>query len=270
LDALKVTRLERSLAHHCDVITANAPEDCVLFRMQWPDKRVELLPPSYIGQRVEHRCITRDLPRRAVMVGSLDWLPKRINLEEFLAVADPLFSDAGVELQVVGNAEEALLARLRRQCRATSFTGRVDDIAAYLKDARVGVVAERVGGGFKLKALDYVFHRVPTLALVGSVPGVPLRDGESIMLCNSHEDLAHAVLRVIDDLPLLNRIQTAAYEACRDEFDLRTRGRQLFDAIASLAPFSTMTMSEPTMARATAPLTADAVGAVPPLAAGSD
>lgn len=260
LDALKVTRLERSLAHHCDLVTANAPEDCALFQAQWPNKRIELLPPSYVGRRVERRCITGDLPRRAVMVGSLDWLPKRINLEEFLAVADPLFADAGVELQIVGNADEGLLAQLRRKCRATSFTGRVDDIASYLKDARIGIVAERVGGGFKLKALDYVFHRVPTLALAGSVPGVPLRDGESIMLCNSHEDLAHAVLRTIDDLPMLNRLQTAAYEACREEFDLRTRGRQLFASIASLAPLATMTVPEPTIGRTISTLTADAAG----------
>jgi glycosyltransferase involved in cell wall biosynthesis len=257
LDALKVTRLERSLARQCNVITANTPDDRTLFQAQWPHKRVELLLPSYFGRRIEHRRITSDIPRRAVMVGSLDWLPKRVNLEEFLAVADPLFAQAGVELQVVGNADEALLARLRRNGRATTFTGRVDDIGVYMKGARVGIVAERVGGGFKLKVLDYVFHRVPILALAGSAPGVPVRDGESIMLCNSHADLAQTVLRVIDDLPLLNRMQEAAFAACNEEFDLHNRGRQLFAWIDSLAPHATALTPEPAIVRVASPMTTE-------------
>jgi glycosyltransferase involved in cell wall biosynthesis len=235
VDALKVAWLERSLAVKCDLISANAPEDCDLFRAQWPYTRIELLLPAYIGHKVESRRITADMPRRVVLVGSLDWLPKRANIEEFLAVADPLFAQAGVELQVVGSADERFLTRLRRKTRATQFTGQVENVSSYLKDTRIGVVAERVGGGFKLKALDYVFHRVPIFALAGSAPGLPLHDGESIMLCQSQEELAHAILRVIDDVPHLNRMHEAAFSACRDMFDIQSRGRELFAWISSVS-----------------------------------
>jgi len=235
LDALKVGWLERRLVHQCDVVTADAPEDCALFQAQSATARVELLLPAYEGPRVMQRCITPDVPRRAVIVGSLDWLPKRINLEEFLAAADPLFAAAGAELLVVGSAEETVLAQLRARWPATRFTGLVSDVSAYLKDARIGIVAERVGGGFKLKVLDYVFNRVPVAILAGTAPGAPLCDGESAIIQSTGEGLARAVLQAMDDLPLLNRLQDTAFATCRDQFTVEDCGRQLAAWIAAAA-----------------------------------
>ncbi|HLI10820.1 MAG TPA: glycosyltransferase [Alphaproteobacteria bacterium] len=235
LDAAKVAWLERALIRHADLLASNAPEDCARFAACWPGKRVEFLAPGYSGPRVPARCIDTTLPRRAIIVGSFDWQLKRANLEEFLGAADPLFAAAGIELLVVGNAEESFLARLRRTTTATRFTGRVDDVAGFLETARIAVVPERVGGGFKLKVLDYVFARVPIVALAGSIPGVPLHDGDSVVLCADQAALARGVVRLIDDFVTLNRLQERAYLACRDTFDWESRGRNLLAAITGLA-----------------------------------
>src|SRR6185436_8219853 len=153
------------------------------------------------------------------IVGSFDWIAKRMNLAEFVEVADPLFAQAGAELLAVGSAEQAFLKQLRRQTVATHFTGTVPDIAPYLDKARIAIVPERNGGGFKLKVLEYVFNRVPVFALRGSFPGVPLVHGDSVMLYPDHESLARGVLDSIDDVARLNRLQERAYAACRDRFD---------------------------------------------------
>ncbi len=142
-----------------------------------------------------------------------------------------MFAKAGVELHVVGAAEESFLDGLRRRVAATTFTGRVKDVVGYMAAARVAVVPDRLGG-FKLKALDYVFNRLPILAIDGSVPGMPLRDEESILLFADHEALARGVLQVIDDFALLNSIQNRAYAVCRNRFDWATAGRRLIAAIS--------------------------------------
>ena len=147
---------------------------------------------------------------------------------------DPLFAAQGAELQVVGSAEEAFLQRLRRKAVATRFTGRVEDIDPFMQQARVALVPERHGGGFKLKVLDYVFNRMPILALDGSVAGVPLRHEESILYYPDYEALARGVLRVIDDCERLNGLQDHAFSACRNAFDWGSRGRQLMSAVAAL------------------------------------
>jgi polysaccharide biosynthesis protein PslH len=231
IDALKVARLERALARHADVITSNSPEDCEQFCNAWQSKPIRFLPPGYRLPHLAAREITPEIPRRAIIVGSFDWLPKRLSLENFLRIADPLFAKADIDLHVVGNAEKAYLDRMRGNVVATTFTGRVDDVRPHMAQSRVALVPDHLGG-FKLKALDYVFNRLPILAISGSVPGMPLRHAESILLYADHEALAHGVLRIIDDFDALNRMQDFAYLACHDQFDWSALGRRLISAMS--------------------------------------
>jgi glycosyltransferase involved in cell wall biosynthesis len=234
LDAFKVARLERALVDSADLITAITPEDRDLYQSQQPGKRIDVITPGYHGRDVPERRITPEVPRRAIIVGSFDWVAKRLNLEEFVAAADPVFAAHGAELEVVGSADESFLKRLRRHARATRFVGTVDKLEKYMDGARVAIVPERSGGGFKLKVLDYVFNRLPILALNGSVAGVPLKHNNGILLFDSHEALARGVLGVMDDIELLNRLHNDAYAQCRAKFDWGCRGQQLYSAINAL------------------------------------
>jgi glycosyltransferase involved in cell wall biosynthesis len=192
---------------------------------------MDVLTPGYHGRRVTSRRITPRLPRRAVIVGSFDWVAKRMNLEEFVGVADPMFAAADVELLAVGSAEASFLDRLRRAAQASIFTGTVDDVTAFMNDARIAILPERNGGGFKLKLLEYVFNRIPIFGLAEAFAGVPLRHGESAMMFPDHAALARGVLEMIGNVDALNRLQERAYEVCRDRFDWSTRGRQIVAAI---------------------------------------
>ena len=233
LDALKVSRLERELVDAADFVTAITHDDLKLYQLRRRDKPMGVLTPGYCGRRLVQRRISRTLPRRAVIVGSFDWIAKRMNLAEFVEVADPLFADAGAELLAVGSADEAFLEQLRQKTVATRFTGTVPDIEPYLDEARIAIVPERNGGGFKLKVLEYVFNRVPVFALTGSFASVPLHHNDSVMLYPDHAALAHGVLEAIDDVERLNRLQERAFLACNGRFDWSSRGRQIVSAIAS-------------------------------------
>ena len=232
-DAHKIGRLERALVAAADLVTAITPEDLALYRAQWPQKPLLVLTPGYRGRSLDRREMTAALPRRAVIVGSFDWVAKQMNLEEFIRAADPIFTEQGIELQVVGKGEAGFIKRLARDLKATRFTGAVDAVERYLDGARIALVPERSGGGFKLKLLDYVFNRLPILALEGSCAGVPLKSEESILLYPDQAALARGVVRAIDGLDRLNRLQDTAYRVCRDGYDWPARGRRLLDAMAA-------------------------------------
>ncbi|MCK6451540.1 MAG: glycosyltransferase [Alphaproteobacteria bacterium] len=232
-EAAKVEWLENALFDAVDVVTAITPYDRALYLDSYPGKRVDVLTPGYGGRLQASRSITGSMPRRAIIVGSYDWIAKRINLEEFVKAADPLFAAAGAQLDVVGSADEAFLAQWRNRVKATRFTGKVKGVDPYMEQARVAIVPEQHGGGFKLKVLDYVFNRMPILAIDGSVAGVPLRHEDSIMLYSSYEDLARGVLKLIDDLERLNRLHDRAFEECHDKFDWQSRGQLLLSALAA-------------------------------------
>lgn len=230
-DAAKVARLERALVHAADAVTAITPEDRDRFLADQPDRVVTVITPGYDGPYVDQRRISERQPRRAVIVGSFDWIAKRLNLEQFLAAADALFARHNAELQVIGTAREEFLRRVRRRFSATQFTGTVAGLPALMQEARVALVPERHGGGFKLKVLDYVFNRLPILALDGSVAGMPLRHEDSILMYRDYEALAAGVLQVIDDYDRLNRLQDRAFLLCRDRFDWASRAQQLLAAV---------------------------------------
>lgn len=235
VDAMRVARQEQAIVDAADLITSNTPEDCGRFDAMRAGGGTMFLPPGYGGPRADARKITAALPRRAVIVGSFDWPTKRESLEAFLAVADRQFAAAGIELLIVGRAEADYLARLRQTVTATRFTGPVDDILPYLRDVRLALVPDTLGG-FKLKTLDYVFNRLPILALANAAPGLPLKHGESILLADDHAGLARLVLDTIDNLDRLDRIQENAYRACEDRFDWSAIGGRLLRGIAQVNP----------------------------------
>jgi glycosyltransferase involved in cell wall biosynthesis len=234
LDAAKAARLERTLVRKCDLVTAITPQDAMQFATIRPDRPILVLSPGYEGRRLAARRITDHTPRRSVIVGSFHWVAKQMNLEAFLRAADPLFADAGAELQIVGGGAEPLFARLRKQVRATQLVGPVEDLEPYFDGARMAIVPEEVGGGFKLKILDYVFNRLPVAAIEDTEAGLPLSPSESILTFPSMQKLAVGVLRAMDDVALLNRLQERAYAACAPNFDWAARGAELHHSVSAL------------------------------------
>ena len=233
-DGVKIVSMERALVRAADLVTAITPDDSNAFQKQWPDKLIEVLTPGYAGRAVASRWITNNLPRRAVIVGTFDWIAKRINMAQFINAADSEFAKRGIELQIIGSGDVSFIRAMQKKVAATKFTGTVEHVETYLDDARVAIVPEQIGGGFKLKILDYVFNRIPIMALNGSVAGVPLQNNESILLFSSQKELATGVSRMIDKLDRLNQLHDAAYSACRNRFDWSARGERLAAAVGTL------------------------------------
>jgi glycosyltransferase involved in cell wall biosynthesis len=233
-DASKAGALERKIVEAADLVTAITEEDRVRFAEQRASRPVIVLPPGYDGRRLRERHITSGTPRRAVVVGSFHWVAKQMNLEGFLKVADPMFAASAAQLHVVGGGDSALFERLRERTVATTVFGRVDSVWPHLDEARIAIVPEELGGGFKLKILDYVFNRLPVAAFRESVAGMPLQAPESVLTFSSFHELAAGVLKAIDDIKLLNRLQERAFAACAHRFDWSTRGTDLHNAVTAL------------------------------------
>jgi len=168
-----------------------------------------------------------------VIAGSLLWRVKQFDLLALVKAADARFAAAGAEIVVIGAAPPEFEAEVLTDTKATAMVGRVDSFAAAFADARMALVSEPHGGGFKLKTLDYVFHRVPMLVQSGSVTGLPIDDGAGLLEYESIEALVDGALHVLDDFETLNRLQNEAYTRCEHEFAWAARGEQLRDAFVN-------------------------------------
>jgi glycosyltransferase involved in cell wall biosynthesis len=239
LDAVKAAGLERRLIAEADLITAIAEQDRARYLRDTPDKPVVTLVPGYEPSSTPPRPITQATPRRVILSGALDWIAKKRNFRRFLAAAEQPFRDAAIELLVVGRIDPVFEREILAESRVCRFTGEVADIRPYMAEGRIGVMPDEVGGGFKLKLLDYVFGGLPIATIRGQFTALPLDLDRDAIARDGVAELVGAMVEAIDDIPRLEGMRRRALAACEGHFDWDERGRRLAEAIDAAAAAGT-------------------------------
>lgn len=240
VDAKKYANLERRLCKAADLITAITPQDRHVYEQWLPGKPVIDLMPGYEGEMLasSDSPLGPDTPRRVLMVGSFEWIAKRHNLEALLAVANPVFQNEKIELQVVGKANPEYAREIESRFPCVRFHANVPAVEPYLQQARMGLIAETVGGGFKLKTLEYAFNRLPIAALKNALGGVEFASGQDAIVESTLPDLVRAIVHRIDDFEFLNQAAQATAEQFASRFRWSDRGAAFFNALRSLVQSS--------------------------------
>lgn len=226
VDGKRAAALERRLLSAVDYVTVNTKADLELFRADAPQQHYQVLVPGYDGPRLANRTITAETPRRVVVVGSFDWIVKQQNLEGFLEAAHPL-TDHGIGIDIVGSGPENILQEWRRRFPHATIHGRVDAVEPYIQGARMSIIPEKIGGGFKHKVLNAIFQRSPIFSITGAITEVPLINGQSMHHFPDFIALIQGIIQNIDNFDDLNALQTTAYTACQDQFHWGDRGKSL-------------------------------------------
>ena len=205
LEARKTRRLERRTATLANVVSSITDDDRNRFETDAPSATHVVVSPGWAGTTSAQPVPASERPRRVGILGSFEWHVKQESLRRFLRAADPIFHDADLELHVAGNIPDEFRSELEPGLRSTRLLGWVDDSAEFLGRCRIGVVSESLGGGFKLKALDYVFNSVAVACLTHNTAGLPLVGGESAITADTEVQLARAIVDAVDDGDLLDR-----------------------------------------------------------------
>jgi glycosyltransferase involved in cell wall biosynthesis len=226
----KVRALERQLLEAADVVTAITSEDAESFR-DTTQRAPVVLPPGYEGRRRAERLIGSNTGRSVLLMGSYRWAVKEENLKQFLQVADSRFAAHDIHLDVVGDINPHLRASVQPGLKATTIHGFVDDPAPFLDNARMGVVPEVIGGGFKLKFLDYIFNRIPVATIDSASAGLDQSVRAHVLCADGLENLVERIIENIDDVDGLQAMQSHAYEAAINRYEWAANGDQLKTAL---------------------------------------
>ena len=230
-DAFKAGRLEDRLVAAADVVTAITDEDRRLYLRDAPGKSVLTLKPAFNGEIKPTAPITVETPRRVVLVGSFEWAAKQFVLRRLLEAAETPFAQTAIELVVVGKIPDAFRDEMASNYHTVRFTGRVDDVRPFLRGGRIGLMPDDIGGGFKLKILDYVFDGLAVATIASQAAGLPLRPGVDMITAETIPELVAAVVAAIDDVARLEGMRRLAWAACADQFDWKDRGQALKAAL---------------------------------------
>jgi len=237
-NAMKVSTLEQRIVRSVDLLSAITEEDCAALLAPLPRSTAVphniTLTPGFAGTIAAPRTIDNNTPRRVAIVGSFHWVMKQENLRRFVESADASFARRGIQLDVIGDMPPELRAELQSRSSATHFHGFVDDPAILLAQARMAIVPELIGGGFKLKFLDYLFARAPIATLAGAAAGLPQSLRGEMLVRDDVESLVAGIVAEIDDFETLNRRQRHAFDLAQTLYRWEDRGRQLNQAIMQL------------------------------------
>jgi glycosyltransferase involved in cell wall biosynthesis len=105
------------------------------------------------------------------------------------------------------------------------------DIRPAFNRGLVYVVPLLCGGGSRLKILEAMSMRVPVVSTSVGAEGVPYQDGRHLLLADGAEAFAAAVVRLLQDEPLRQRLTDQAAEFVRESWDWSTLCRQLRDVL---------------------------------------
>lgn len=173
-------------------------------------------------------------PNKIIFVGGMGWFPNKDGMNFFIKEAMPLISkkNSDASLTVVGKSDGLEIPdQLRDKVSATGF---VDDFRPLVHEAGVYILPLRVGSGTRLKLLEAMAMGKAIVSTRIGAEGVVLEDGKNILMADTPEEIAEAVLKLMGDAELRKRLGKAAHQQAEKLYDWRILGDKL------LAVYDTM------------------------------
>jgi len=210
LQVRRTLAYEVSVCKRFDRVLLISQPDLERFAEHRPESPLEVLSP---GVDLRYYVPSTRAPKagRVVFTGSMDYFP---NVDAVGFVCSKVWPRVRetmpeAELFLVGQHPEAAVRKWDGRA-GVHVTGRVEDIRPYLADTAVYVVPLRVGGGVRLKILEAMAMGKAIVSTPLGAEGLAVSDGENILLAETPQAMAEAVLRLLRSEEERRRLEAAA------------------------------------------------------------
>lgn len=216
----KARRFERAACAMFDYVVAVSREDREIMQTEYGTEHVTDVPTGVDTEFFTPRGTGQGAPGSLVFTGSMDWLPNEDAIRYFIDRIMPLVRERvpDVRLTVVGRSPYPGLVELGRRDPSVVVTGRVDDVRPFIEDARVYIVPIRIGGGTRLKIFEAMAMEKPIISTTVGAEGLPVTDGEELLLADTPEAFAAGLVRLLEDSDFASALGKRAARAVRERF----------------------------------------------------
>lgn len=216
----KAFAYERAACGRFDAVVAVSRDDAETMRRDYGVERVSDVPTGVDTDFFRPSPGAGPEPHALVFTGSMDWLPNEDAIQFFTREVLPLVRERvpGVRLTVVGRKPYASLLELSKRDPSIVVTGRVEDVRPYMERAAAYVVPIRVGGGTRLKIYEAMAMGLPVVSTTIGAEGLPLKEGEDLLVADEPRAFADAVVRVLTDESLAKGLGERAASKVRARF----------------------------------------------------
>ena len=216
----RMEAFERRACRAFDSVIAVSEDDCALMRLRYDLDQVAAVPTGVDTDFFQPSSARALEARTLVFTGSMDWMPNQDAIRFFMAEIMPSIAAemTGVRLLVVGRNPSAALEAFAAGRPDIIVTGRVDDVRPFIDKARCYIVPIRIGGGTRLKIFEAMAMAKPVVSTTIGAEGLPVRDGEDLVLADDAKSFAAAVVRILKDDDFAMRLGAQAGATVRERF----------------------------------------------------
>ena len=221
LSALYFRRYERKLVKKMQGIVAVTKKDAEVFSRIAPDAGVSVVENGVsCADYAETAAAPAEPGGRLLFVGLLSW-PGNIEAVDWfkrkvLPTVRRKYQDAA--LTVIGSDPSPRALDLD-DGSSVMVKGFVEDVRPYYRESSIMVVPLLVGGGSRLKILESFAAGTPVVSTSKGAEGLEVENGRHLLIVDTPEDFADAVMRLHDDTALYNSLRASALELAREKYD---------------------------------------------------
>jgi sugar transferase (PEP-CTERM/EpsH1 system associated) len=216
-------RMKHFEAAECRRVTsvvAVSAQDAEVFRRDYGVAEVPDVPTGVDTDYFVRQPEVARTPGSMVFTGSMDWMPNEDGIGWFVEAILPRIRAAipTATLTIVGRNPTPKVRALHAPDAGVSVTGSVPDVRPYLASHQLFIVPLRVGGGTRLKIYEGMTMGLPTVSTTIGAEGLPVVDGEHLVLADEPEAFAQACIALLNDPARSESMGNAADSYVREHF----------------------------------------------------
>ena len=170
-------------------------------------------------------------PNMVLFTGTISYYPNTEGILWFYKNIWPLIIAKNPEATfcIAGKSPPPEVQAIADSDSAVTATGMVDDMRDYYQKAAVVVVPLRVGGGTRLKILEGMSMSKAIVSTSVGAEGIEHTDGSDILLKDTPEDFSDAVVAVMNDASLRQKLEQGGRNLVEAKYDWRAVTDKLSD-----------------------------------------
>ncbi len=216
LPLLKLRYYLRELLPHFQVSTVVSKTEETYLRRLVPDYRnIEVIPNCIDLAEYQQISLEPD-PNTMVFTGSLRYFANHDAMVWFLGEVYGRVKAQVVDVQLTIMGDHANMPL--PPAEDVALTGLVEDVRPLVASSWVSVVPIRLGGGTRLKILEAMALRTPVVTTTKGAEGLEMEHDVHLLIGDTPETFADAVIRLLKDPSLRQRLTGNAYQLVREKY----------------------------------------------------
>ncbi len=165
-----------------------------------------------------------------VTVASLNYPPNADGVRWFLREVFPIIKrqKPEVTLTVIGkNPPKDFFDLAKDFHNEVQITGYVEDLIPYLENSAFMVVPVLAGGGMRVRILEAFSRGIPVVTTTIGLEGISATDGIEVLVEDTPENFAQAVIRLLHDFQLQEQLAINARNLVTSKYDWKISLQEL-------------------------------------------